>query len=150
MAADHPNNAPGVPMLMPVWLERFQIRFLNPIVKPFARFVPGFATVSHTGRTSGKKYETVVNASRTGDLLAIGLMHGKTNWVKNVLAAGEADTPSRARRRRPCDQPPRDPGGHRRRGVAPESAPHDASGWRIPRRHLDMTASWPAAPATGA
>jgi deazaflavin-dependent oxidoreductase (nitroreductase family) len=91
MAADHPNNAPGVPMLMPVWLERFQIRFLNPIVKPFARFVPGFATVSHTGRTSGKKYETVVNASRTGDLLAIGLMHGKTNWVKNVLAAGEAD-----------------------------------------------------------
>jgi hypothetical protein len=24
-------------------------------------------------------------------VLAIGLIHGKTNWVKNVLAAGEAD-----------------------------------------------------------
>ena len=24
-------------------------------------------------------------------MLAIGLAHGKTNWVKNVLAAGEAD-----------------------------------------------------------
>jgi hypothetical protein len=24
-------------------------------------------------------------------VLAIGLAHGKTNWVKNVLAAGEAD-----------------------------------------------------------
>jgi hypothetical protein len=24
-------------------------------------------------------------------VLAIGLIHGKTNWVENVLAAGEAD-----------------------------------------------------------
>jgi hypothetical protein len=24
-------------------------------------------------------------------VLAIGLAHGKTNWVKNVLAAGESD-----------------------------------------------------------
>lgn len=24
-------------------------------------------------------------------MVAVGLMHGKTNWVKNVLAAGEAD-----------------------------------------------------------
>ena len=24
-------------------------------------------------------------------MLAIGLVHGKTDWVKNVLAAGEAD-----------------------------------------------------------
>jgi hypothetical protein len=23
--------------------------------------------------------------------VAIGLLHGKTNWVKNILAAGEAD-----------------------------------------------------------
>jgi len=91
MAADHPNNAPGVPMLMPVWLERVQIRFFNPLVRPFARFLPGFAIVSHKGRTTGTEYETIVNASRDGDLLAIGLMHGKTNWVKNVLAAGEAD-----------------------------------------------------------
>ena len=90
-AADHPNNAPGVPMLMPPWLESFQIKYFNPLMRPFARFLPGFAVVQHRGRTSGKDYETIVNAVRSGDLLAIGLIHGKTNWVKNVLAAGEAD-----------------------------------------------------------
>lgn len=89
-ARDHPNNAPGVPMLMPPGLESFQIKFLNPLVKPFARFLPGFAIVKHRGRSSGTGYETVVNAKRSGDLLWIGLMHGKTNWVKNVVAAGEA------------------------------------------------------------
>jgi deazaflavin-dependent oxidoreductase (nitroreductase family) len=89
-AEDHPNNAPGVPMLMPPWLESFQIRFLNPLVKPFARVLPGVAIVKHRGRTSGSAYETLVSAKRTGDLLSIGLMHGKTNWVKNVLAAGGA------------------------------------------------------------
>ena len=28
---------------------------------------------------------------RKGNVLAIALGHGKTDWVKNVLAAGEAD-----------------------------------------------------------
>jgi hypothetical protein len=32
-----------------------------------------------------------VNAYRKGNVLAILLGHGKTDWVKNVLAAGEAD-----------------------------------------------------------
>jgi hypothetical protein len=32
-----------------------------------------------------------VNAFRKGPVLAVPLGHGKTNWVKNVLAAGEAD-----------------------------------------------------------
>jgi deazaflavin-dependent oxidoreductase (nitroreductase family) len=87
----HPNNAPGVPMLMPVWLERAQIKFFNPLVRPFSKWMPGFAVIKHRGRTSGKDFETIVTAYRKDDLLAIGLMHGKTNWVKNVLAAGEAD-----------------------------------------------------------
>jgi deazaflavin-dependent oxidoreductase (nitroreductase family) len=41
--------------------------------------------------STGKEYETIVTAYRKGGVLAIGLVHGKTNWVKNVLAAGEAD-----------------------------------------------------------
>ena len=90
-AKDHPNNAPGVPMLMPPALESFQIRFINPIVKRLGRFMPGVAMISHRGRSSGKTYETAVSAVRVGDEIAIGLMHGKTNWVKNVLAAGTAD-----------------------------------------------------------
>ena len=32
-----------------------------------------------------------MTAYRKGNVLAIGLAHGKTDWVKNVLAAGEAD-----------------------------------------------------------
>jgi deazaflavin-dependent oxidoreductase (nitroreductase family) len=91
MSKDHPNHTPGVPMLMPSWLERAQIRFMNPVVQRVARFLPGFAVVEHRGRTSGSAYETVVNPIRTEGLVAIGLIHGKTNWVKNVLAAGGAD-----------------------------------------------------------
>ena len=47
--------------------------------------------IEHRGRTSGKAYETIVTPYRKGQVLAVGLGHGKTNWVKNVLSAGEAD-----------------------------------------------------------
>jgi deazaflavin-dependent oxidoreductase (nitroreductase family) len=88
---DHPNNAPGVPMVFPVWVENFQVKYFNPMIKPFARYLPGMATIKHRGRKSGKPYETIVTAYRKGNLVAIALGHGKTDWVKNVLAAGEAD-----------------------------------------------------------
>jgi deazaflavin-dependent oxidoreductase (nitroreductase family) len=90
-AKDHPNNAPGVPMKFPPTVERLQIKYMNPVVGKVARYLPSFATIKHRGRTSGQPYETVVNAYRKGDVLAVMLAHGKTNWVKNVLAAGEAD-----------------------------------------------------------
>ena len=32
-----------------------------------------------------------MTAYRKGNVLAIALAHGKTDWVKNVLAAGDAD-----------------------------------------------------------
>jgi hypothetical protein len=38
---DHPNNAPGVPMLMPVWLERMQIKYINPMLRPLSNACPG-------------------------------------------------------------------------------------------------------------
>jgi deazaflavin-dependent oxidoreductase (nitroreductase family) len=88
---EHPNHAPGVPMLFPPAIERFQIKYMNPLMRPFSKWMPGFAVIKHRGRTSGKDYETIVTAYRKGSVLAIGLLHGKTNWVKNVLAAGEAD-----------------------------------------------------------
>lgn len=88
---EHPNNAAGVPMLVPPALENFQIKYINPLMTPISRKLPGMSVIKHTGRTSGKEYETPVTAYRKGNTLAIGLIHGKTNWVKNVLAAGEAD-----------------------------------------------------------
>jgi deazaflavin-dependent oxidoreductase (nitroreductase family) len=87
---DHPNNAPGVPMRFPVWFENFQIRYINPIAVPIARFTPGITVIKHRGRKTGRDLQTAVSAYRKGHTVAIMLAHGKTNWVKNVLAAGEA------------------------------------------------------------
>ncbi|KWX25262.1 MULTISPECIES: nitroreductase family deazaflavin-dependent oxidoreductase [Mycolicibacterium] len=90
-AKDHPNHAPGVPMLVPPWLERLQIKYMNPAMRPLSKRLPGFTVIKHRGRTSGTPYETIVTSYRKGNVLAVLLAHGKTNWVKNVLAAGEAD-----------------------------------------------------------
>ena len=87
----HPNDAPGVPLLFPPWFERFHIRYVNPMVRPLSKRMRGLAVITHRGRTSGKEYETIVTGYRKGGVLAIALAHGKTNWVKNVLAAGESD-----------------------------------------------------------
>lgn len=90
-AKDRPNSAPGMPVLFPSWLDPVQVKYMNPAVRRVARFLPTFAVVKHRGRKSGKDYETVVNAYRKGSVLAILLGHGNTDWVKNLLAAGEAD-----------------------------------------------------------
>jgi len=87
---DHPNNAPGVPMRFPPWFEKFQIKYINPVAVPIARFTPGITVIHHRGRKSGRDLQTAVSAYRKGHTVAIMLGHGKTNWVKNILAAGEA------------------------------------------------------------
>jgi len=94
---DHPNNSPDVPMKFPVWLENFQIKYINPLAVPLTRFTPGITVIKHRGRKSGKVYETAISAYRKGNTVAIGLLHGKTNWVKNILDAGEADLTLRGR-----------------------------------------------------
>lgn len=78
-------------MRFPVWFENFQIKYINPVAVPIARVVPGITVIKHRGRKSGRALETAVSAYRKGDTVAIMLAHGKTNWVKNILAAGEAD-----------------------------------------------------------
>jgi len=90
-AQDHPNNTSDVPMRFPPWFERIQIRYINPLAASLSRFTPGVTVITHRGRKSGRRLETPVSAYRKGDIVAIMLAHGKTNWVKNVLAAGEAD-----------------------------------------------------------
>jgi deazaflavin-dependent oxidoreductase (nitroreductase family) len=90
-AQERPDNAPGLPNLFPAWIDRLQTRYVNPLLRPAARYLPAFAVVKHRGRKSGTPYETVVNAYRKGDVVAILLGHGKTDWAKNVLAAGGAD-----------------------------------------------------------
>ena len=80
-----------LPRMFPPWLDRIQIKFMNPLIKPLAGRVPGLAALEHKGRKSGREYRTVVTAYRRGGELAIVLGHGETDWVRNVVAAGEAD-----------------------------------------------------------
>ena len=45
----------------------------------------------HTGRKSGKQYQTPVTATWTAEGFVIGLPYGpNTDWLKNVLANGSA------------------------------------------------------------
>ena len=84
-------------MRVPPWFENFQIKYINPVAVPIARFTPGITVITHRGRKSGRRFETAVSTYRKGHTVAIMLGHGKTNWVKNILAAGEADIRLRGR-----------------------------------------------------
>src|SRR5262245_44230094 len=46
--------------------------------------------IRHTGRKSGRTYETPVVAAPTDDGFVIALPYGATDWLKNVFAAGRA------------------------------------------------------------
>lgn len=49
------------------------------------------AVIRHTGRTSGRPYETPVGAEPTADGFSIALMYGsRSDWLRNVLSAGSA------------------------------------------------------------
>lgn len=85
------NADDALPSLFPPWLDRVQLKYMNPVMRRFSSYLPGASIIEHRGRTSGKPYETVVTTYCKDGLLAIALGHGKTDWVKNVLAAGEAD-----------------------------------------------------------
>ncbi|MCZ8379694.1 nitroreductase family deazaflavin-dependent oxidoreductase [Mycobacterium sp. CPCC 205372] len=80
-----------LPRMFPEWLDRIQIKYMNPVIRPLAGRLPGIAKLTHRGRKSGRTYQTPVTAYRSGGEVAIVLGHGETDWVRNVLAAGEAD-----------------------------------------------------------
>jgi len=86
---NHPKSVPGVPYIFPDWLDYLQRTIESPLIKRF--HLPTFAVVEHRGRVTGTPYRTVVRAFCKGPVLAVMLGHGKADWVRNVLAAGEAD-----------------------------------------------------------
>jgi len=78
------------PTLRP--LRRFAIRFVNPVTRLFAGWMPGFAMLTYRGRSSGRVYRTPINVFRRGDDFIFALTYGSSSqWVKNVLAAGRCD-----------------------------------------------------------
>jgi deazaflavin-dependent oxidoreductase (nitroreductase family) len=76
-------------MAAPELLRRFTVHILNPILRPIAGHLPGFAIVVNVGRKSGQVYRTPVNVFVRNGEYVFALTYGsKVNWVQNVLAAG--------------------------------------------------------------
>jgi deazaflavin-dependent oxidoreductase (nitroreductase family) len=70
--------------------------FGNHLVGGILPRFPGFGTLLHLGRKSGKQYRTPVKLLRTGDRYVISLPYGpQCDWVKNVLAADGCDLVTR-------------------------------------------------------
>ena len=79
-------------MPLPRSLAEFNRRFTNKVSRHVAGWMPGFGIVVHTGRRSGRTYETPVNVFRSGDGgFVFALTYGRADWVKNVMAAGSAE-----------------------------------------------------------
>jgi deazaflavin-dependent oxidoreductase (nitroreductase family) len=73
-------------------LRSFAIRFVNPVTRLVAGWLPGFGILRYRGRRTGKAYRTPMNVFRRGDRMVFALTYGTdVQWVKNVLAAGELD-----------------------------------------------------------
>jgi deazaflavin-dependent oxidoreductase (nitroreductase family) len=85
--ASGPPPRPRLAFILP-----FTIRVFNPISRHVVRWLPGFGLIGYVGRRSGKRYRTPINAFHRGDEWVFALTYGsEVQWVKNVLAAGEAD-----------------------------------------------------------
>ena len=96
---DARSDHSGSKLPAPRSIARFNRRFTNKLTLKVAGYLPGFAIVSHVGRKSGRTYRTPVNAFRTNDGYIIALTYGsESDWVKNVLAAGQCELQTRGRR----------------------------------------------------
>ncbi len=83
-------------MPLPAGLARFNRRVTNPIARRFAGRIPPFGIVVHTGRRTGRRYESPVWVFRAGNGFVIALTYGeRSEWVRNVLAAGRCELVTR-------------------------------------------------------
>jgi deazaflavin-dependent oxidoreductase (nitroreductase family) len=80
------------------FLRPFTTHLFNPLSRRFAGWLPAFGILSYVGRKSGRPYRTPLNVFKRGDGYVFALTYGsEVDWVKNVLAAGEADLRTRGR-----------------------------------------------------
>jgi deazaflavin-dependent oxidoreductase (nitroreductase family) len=74
------------------WVAKFNLVVTNRITSLFAGWLPGFGILTHVGRKSGNAYRTPINVFRTPGGFDIALTYSsRSEWVKNVLAAGECE-----------------------------------------------------------
>jgi deazaflavin-dependent oxidoreductase (nitroreductase family) len=86
-------------MPLPRSLARFNRHGTNRVLGPLAPYLPGFGVIVHRGRRSGRFYRTPVNVFRRPGGFVVALTYGpNTDWVRNVLAAGECSLETRGHR----------------------------------------------------
>jgi len=79
-------------MMLKDRIRSFNKHTLNKVT-PFLALLPRgpFAVIHHTGRPSGKAYETPIMVRRKGGSFVIALTYWpKVDWYRNVRAAGHA------------------------------------------------------------
>jgi deazaflavin-dependent oxidoreductase (nitroreductase family) len=91
-------TAAAVPATRIRFIRPFTARVINPVTRLVAGWLPGFAILTHVGRTSGRTYRTPINVFRRGDHYLFALTYGSNvDWVKNTLAAGRCQMRTRGR-----------------------------------------------------
>jgi len=79
-------------MSLPQVIARINRMGLNRVTRRFAGEIPPFALVHHVGRTSGTAYATPIWVFRRGEGFVICLTYGpRTDWLRNLEAAGSAE-----------------------------------------------------------
>ncbi|WP_026919192.1 hypothetical protein [Gordonia shandongensis] len=77
-------------MKVPRIVARVNKYVTNPVQGLWASRLAPWAVVGHVGRRSGSDYQTPVLAWLAEGRVSIPIMYGPTSdWVRNVLAAGE-------------------------------------------------------------
>lgn len=85
-------------MVLPRRLARFNRVVTNRVLGMLTPRVPGFGTIVHRGRRSGRLYRTPVNVFGEPDGYIVVLTYGPgADWVRNVLAAGGCELVTRGR-----------------------------------------------------
>ncbi|MFI0350963.1 nitroreductase family deazaflavin-dependent oxidoreductase [Actinomadura sp. 9N407] len=85
-------------------LARFNKYVTNPIQRLWAPHLPYYAVIEHTGRKSGRTYQTPVMAFVQDGELVVMLNYGtESDWVRNLQAAGTATVVQRGGRYRLTD-----------------------------------------------
>jgi deazaflavin-dependent oxidoreductase (nitroreductase family) len=88
------------------WFRPVSMRLVNRFPGPIAPHLPTFALVRYRGRTSGRAYEIPVNVFRDrarGEWFMVLTYGSDAQWVKNILAAGEAEITTGGRTMRLAD-----------------------------------------------
>lgn len=88
-------------MPLPTAVAKFNRRVTNPLARLVAARLPPFIMMEHRGRRSGRRYRTPLMGFFARDELIIALTYGpRTEWIRNLEAAGGGQVISRGRRLR--------------------------------------------------